>query len=617
MSFLTFTLNVTGGPISLADLGNRTFSNGSYDLSDEFQIEEIRYSKSLAAEIFAGNANAVDSLGRAITAQASLSLTELLLNRASHAFDSDDLLEGATNKYYDNTLVGNFITVGAGSAPYLDFNPSTGELNISALAITSVNVDATYLSIAEFVAGEYTTGSYQESDTIILTAATGGTQTWINNGLGTLTVSDWTQIQAPNLTDAYIRGLFSANVSSPLTYNNITGEFNSLYDGLTLLVNTAGELFVDPTALGFTSSNGLTTTGLNTKIGGSLIENTTITGGGAYSLSLGTTGSRLTTADIYAATSATITTTNGTGNNVLSSTTSSILLSFNDGSNPVNAITLNADIATFTKGIRVGNLTDTTAGNIRFNGTNFQGYKSGLWYNLDETGSGSLIEGQAINIATDSSLNVIFDGVTIGLKEGNALYVPNSGIDTLQLAPDSVDDTKIDWGTGANQVNAEDLPLTTHTWLNIATPTDTQLALEYLDAAITSTSFTEGDGISISTGNVISSKKSWSWGSASSAGNNTNRYLDKYDGVSTNQSPFVAWFACTLKAISLSSNAAGTWTAEVHVNGSPVGTLASGGNQYAQTSGLNIAIAAGDRISFYLNGTSIDRPSIYALFEEA
>ena len=45
-------------------------------------------------------------------------------------------------------------------------------------------------------------------------------------------------------------------------------------------------------------------------------------------------------------------------------------------------------------------------------------------------------------------------------------------------------------------------------------------------------------------------KKTWSWGASSSASNTTNRYLDRHDGVPTNQSPYVAWFACELRAIS-------------------------------------------------------------------
>ena len=59
--FLTFTINVTAGSITLADLGNRTYTTGSYDIGQEFHIDDIRYSSSLAAAIYAGDATATDS----------------------------------------------------------------------------------------------------------------------------------------------------------------------------------------------------------------------------------------------------------------------------------------------------------------------------------------------------------------------------------------------------------------------------------------------------------------------------------------------------------------------------------------------------------------------------
>jgi hypothetical protein len=112
-------------------------------------------------------------------------------------------------------------------------------------------------------------------------------------------------------------------------------------------------------------------------------------------------------------------------------------------------------------------------------------------------------------------------------------------------------------------------------------------------------------------------KKTWSWGASANAPIVTDRYLDRHDGAPTNQSPYVAFFACTLTNLTLASNAASTWTAEVYVNGVSAATLVSGGAQYAQSGTLSIAIAAGDRISFYVNGTAVNKPSVDALFEEA
>lgn len=453
MAYLPFYVTTTSasGNVSLPDLGNRTLPNSltNYDLGQEFQIEEIRYSKSLAEAIYNDGWTAEDYLGNAITAQASLSLTEELLNKAGHVLTTDDLPEGTVNKFYDDSLVANFISVAPGSTQYLGFNPTTGEISVKALAISTVTVDATYSSLSLWVASEYV-GSplpYQESDVIILTAATGGIKTYINNGGNLGTSADWTLIEQPQLTDTYIRALFTGG--DGIAYDNITGDFDIDLATNSGLYFSTGKLSIQP-------------------------DNTT-------------------------------------GVTVV----------------PINL-----------------------------------------------TGNGA---------------GVLIDNSTIEHSAG-----------TLRIKADGVNDTHIDWGTGVNQVNAEDLPLTTHVWLNIVTPTDVQDAVEKLDAALTT-----------------AGKKSWSWGAASNAASNTNRYLDKFDGVATNQSPYVAWFNCKLRAISLSTNSASTWTAEVRVNGVAASTLSSGGNQYAQTSGLNISINAGDRVSFYVNGTGVNRPSIDALFEEA
>jgi hypothetical protein len=697
--FLDFTI-IVSSTITLADLGNRVYTAGTYDIGQEFHIEDIRYSSSLAAAIFAGNVTATDSLGQTITAQGTLSLTEGLLNKAGHAQTSDALPQGATNLYYDDTLVGNFINIGPSSAPYLNFNSSTGQLDITALAITDVSVDNVYTSIAAFVAGAYTTGTYQESDTVILTAATGGTQIWINNGLNTLTVSDWTQIEAPNLTDAYIRGLFSVDPSSPLTYNPTTGVFNSLYDGISIKQNSAGELYVDAALIpnGTLANQTLHWTGTTWQ------ETSTIETDGNLNSNL----SILTSATIINRTDSNpITLINasiGTNNFVQVTTTGIELHSEDTGGGFTNTVIVGFDKTSFLNGISIGNITGLPVdGDIRYNGTNFQGYKASAWYNLDAQGT-TYIAGEGISIPSDDSINVLYDNVTIGINDPltNQLYVKDLGIDTAQLAADSVDDTKIDWGTGANQVNAADLPVISYTWSSIATPSDTQDALQKLDASITANVLTEGNGISISTGNVISvelytpgalsfngtgltvnvddssieiaagpnqlqvkadgikdtmidfgtgagqvnaadvpvltstfltidqptdvqdaiekldaeisGRFSWHLGASSNNANVTNRFIEREGSTRTNQSPYVLWYACTLEAISLSSNAAATWTAEIYKNGTSVATLASGGARYAQTTGVNVSFAAGDKVSMYVTGTGINRPSIDALF---
>lgn len=677
--FLDFTIIVTS-TITLADLGNRVYTPGSHDIGQEYHIEDIRYSSSLAAAIFAGNVTATDSLGQAITAQGTLALTELLLNKAGHAQSTDDLLEGVTNLYYDDALVGGFINIGAGSTPYLNFNSLTGQLDVTALAITTVTVDSVYTSIGTFVTGEYTTGTFEESDTVILTAATGGVQIWINNGLNTLTVADWTEIEAPNLSDTYIRSLFSVDPSSPLTYNNLTGEFNSLYDGITIKQNSAGELYVDSAIIpSGTLNQTLRWDGANWEAQSTLLVDGNATTNFASILSTGiNVEANVGTISVH--------NTNGNFNNGLFIFGDSVQLkASNSGDGWDTRLTMSQLIASFSTGIRVGGLTDATAGNIRWNGTNFQGFNGTLWLNLDAQGT-TYIEGEGISIPSDNSINVLYDNVTIGINDpiSNQLYVKDLGIDTAQLADDSVNDTKIDWGTGANQVNAADLPVLTHTWVSIATPTDTQDALQKLDAVITANTLTEGSAINITTGNVIdvliddssiginlsnelyvkadgikdsmidfgtgvgqvnaedlgltthtfvaistptdvqdaiekldaeiAGRFSWHFGASSDNSNVTNRFIEREGSTRTNQSPFVVWYDCTLEAISLSSNAASTWTAEVYKNGVSVATLASGGNQYAQSTGVNVSFTAGDRVSMYVNGTSANKPSIDTLF---
>ena len=72
----------------------------------------------------------------------------------------------------------------------------------------------------------------------------------------------------------------------------------------------------------------------------------------------------------------------------------------------------------------------------------------------------------------------------------------------------------------------------------------------------------------------------------------------------------------TLKAMSLSTNGNETWTAEIHVNGTLVtgATLASGGADSAYATGYTASFSAGDKVSFYINGTNIDAPMVTAWF---
>jgi hypothetical protein len=447
MAFLEFNITVAAGGVTLTDLGNRTFSAGTYDLGAEFQIDEIRYSLSLAQAIDDEDITlAVDSVGRQITKQSTLADTITLLNKAGHIYDTDDLLEGSTNLYYTDTRARQAISIETGSTQFLGYNNSTGELSISALAITDVTVDSFAESINDWVAttGNYTGTELQEGDVLILANATDGVETWIHNGGTAGTASDFTLIQQPQLTDSYILALLSGG--DAINYNNTTGEISVLFDNDTIKLNTANEIYVDESALTIIASQ---ISDFGTEVNNEIFE------------------------------------------------------------------------------------------------------------------TGNFIDGTTIDFTVTSGTSITAEVVTGSLTEDYlAINTPSTGADGDLLTSD---------GNG----NFE--------WTDPST----------------------------------FSKKSWTWGAASGASSNTDRFLDRHDGAPTNLTPYVAWYDCELKAISLTQEGTVTWTAEVYINGVlSLATLSSGGNATAFTVlGSPISIQAGDRISFRLNGTDVSRPAIDAFFE--
>lgn len=277
MAFLSFNITVGVGGVTLSDLGNRTFTTGTYDIGQEFDIEEIRYSISLAEAIHNGDiTSATDSVGRNITAQSTLNDTISLLNRAGHIFDTDELDEGTTNLYFTQARARESISIEAGSQSLLGYNDTTGELSVEQLLITDVTVDTTYGSLADFVDDDndiYTSGGptpkiFEEGDIVILTNAQPNEKTIIHNGGTTGTTADWTIIST-NIDDIYIRSLFSGD--NPISYNQSTGQFSLLYDNDTILINSSGEIFVDEGALTIDVSQ---ITGLATEINNTVFDTT-------------------------------------------------------------------------------------------------------------------------------------------------------------------------------------------------------------------------------------------------------------------------------------------------------------------------------------------------------
>lgn len=110
-------------------------------------------------------------------------------------------------------------------------------------------------------------------------------------------------------------------------------------------------------------------------------------------------------------------------------------------------------------------------------------------------------------------------------------------------------------------------------------------------------------------------RKTWTW-SAGNNNNTTNIYLIGVGNVFTNTSPYIATFKCEITDISASCDGVETWDAEVHINGVNAGSLSIFSSDSGFASGLNILINAGDKISFYCNGTGIPSPNITAWFIE-
>ena len=123
-------------------------------------------------------------------------------------------------------LHGNVINaIHPDSANYATVEAHNGvnKLKIDPLTITSVTVNTTESSLANFVSNVYTGSNFQEGDIVFLTA-TSPTEAYIHNGGTAGTANDWELVNS-GLSDAQIRSKLSA--SSGIDYNSTTGEFTA------------------------------------------------------------------------------------------------------------------------------------------------------------------------------------------------------------------------------------------------------------------------------------------------------------------------------------------------------------------------------------------------------
>jgi hypothetical protein len=104
-----------------------------------------------------------------------------------------------------------------------------------------------------------------------------------------------------------------------------------------------------------------------------------------------------------------------------SASTGNILITNTKGSNN-SSLTITSELAIFSDSIRIGTTTNTTSGNIRWNGTNFQGYDGTAWVNFDILVSGTTSGQIPIWNGTD-----YIPSSNISINDSNRAIVGNGG----------------------------------------------------------------------------------------------------------------------------------------------------------------------------------------------
>ena len=99
-------------------------------------------------------------------------------------------------------------SIAGGSSSYLSVD-GAGALSVQSLLITDVTVDNSATSLAAWISANPTpAGNLKTGDLLILTGATGGSQTWIVSGANGSAAGSYTQVQSP-LTAAQVGGVLT------------------------------------------------------------------------------------------------------------------------------------------------------------------------------------------------------------------------------------------------------------------------------------------------------------------------------------------------------------------------------------------------------------------------
>ena len=139
-------------------------------------------------------------------------------------------------------------SIASGSSSYLSVDAS-GELSVSSLLISDVHVDNSQTSLANFISNEGSTAaSLKKGDFLVLTAATGGAETYIVSGADGSVAGNYTQVES-GLTSAEIVAKLSAGaginiaangqISSTITQYTDTNARASLSGGAGISYNSS------------------------------------------------------------------------------------------------------------------------------------------------------------------------------------------------------------------------------------------------------------------------------------------------------------------------------------------------------------------------------------------
>lgn len=162
---------------------------------------------------FAKNGLKLVSSGTLFQAYNNAEDTLVILRAADGVGETDVVTKGQLDTK-QNTL-----SVADGSSSYISID--SDEISVTNLLISSVTVDTTWTTLADWVTNEYAGSTLEEGDVLVLSLATDQQQrTWIHNGGSVGDSSDFTRLQC-DLSETVIRAMFEAGTG--ISYNSSTG----------------------------------------------------------------------------------------------------------------------------------------------------------------------------------------------------------------------------------------------------------------------------------------------------------------------------------------------------------------------------------------------------------